>query len=134
MRALAAQFAKTLKSGDVIALTGTLGAGKTTFTRAVLRAAGIRKKITSPTFVMFVPYRRGSVTFYHFDLYRASSFKELEALGMTEIFQDEKAITFVEWADKFPTHLPARAIRINIEHGDTPTSRRVTIKNGRIEA
>jgi tRNA threonylcarbamoyl adenosine modification protein YjeE len=133
MRKLAATFAATLKPGDVVALTGNLGAGKTTFTKALLRAAGIKKKVTSPTFVMFVPYRRGSTTYYHFDLYRARSLRELEALGMADILQDKNAIVLIEWADRFSEHLPRRTISVNIEHGITPTSRRVTIKNGRMK-
>jgi tRNA threonylcarbamoyl adenosine modification protein YjeE len=137
MRKLAASFGATLKRGDIVALNGNLGAGKTTFTKALLRAAGIKRKITSPTFVMFLPYTKGKTTYYHFDLYRAKSFKELKALGMVDILRDKNATVLIEWANRFTTRLPKKIITVTIEHGSTPTSRTVTIKrpglkNGRM--
>jgi tRNA threonylcarbamoyl adenosine modification protein YjeE len=132
MSKLAAAFGASLKPGDVVALNGNLGAGKTTFTKALLRAAGIKKKVTSPTFVMFLPYAKGKTTYYHFDLYRAKSFEELEALGMADILRNKNAIVLIEWANLFSAHLPKKMTTVTIEHGAKPTSRTVTIKNGRM--
>ncbi len=132
MRKLAAALGASLKPGDVVALNGNLGAGKTTFTKALLRAAGIKKKIVSPTFVMFLPYQKGKTTYHHFDLYRAKSFEELEALGMVDVLNDKNSIALIEWANRFTSYLPKKTITVSIEHGSTPTSRHVTIKNGRM--
>ena len=71
MGALATALGKNLRGGDVVALVGTLGAGKTTFVKALLKSVGIKKRVTSPTFVMCIPYGKGDVTYHHFDLYRA---------------------------------------------------------------
>src|SRR5580704_15258442 len=89
---LAQELAPELKGGEILALTGPLGAGKTTFTQALGRALGVRRRITSPTFIILqqfparLPNRKKSVALYHLDLYRTRSFREVTALGITEVW------------------------------------------------
>ncbi len=112
---LAETIAKTVKGGEIFALSGDLGAGKTTFTKALGRALGVKQTIPSPTFVMmqeFSTSKPKKLTLYHLDLYRTNSFKEVEGLGITQWWGRPETITVIEWADKIADHLPKNAIRI----------------------
>ena len=116
----AMQIAKTLKGGEVLALTGELGSGKTTFTKALGKALGIRGTITSPTFVMMQQYQTGSTNaqgqalwLYHLDLYRTKDFKEVAGLGIQQYWGHPQTITVIEWADKIVKELPKQRIDIH---------------------
>lgn len=85
----------------VIGLVGTLGSGKTTFTKALAEAMGV-KDAKSPTFVVMHCYLKAGKSLYHLDLYRLEKAKELEALGLDEILEDEENLMVIEWVDKFP--------------------------------
>lgn len=113
-------FAKTLKPGDVVALFGTLGAGKTVFVKAVAAALGIKKLITSPTFTFVKTYKKGNIVLHHIDLYRAKDTKDLEALGLPEIFTKD-AIVVLEWADRIKHGLPKNRweVYIRVENEST---------------
>jgi tRNA threonylcarbamoyladenosine biosynthesis protein TsaE len=124
---LAKKVAKNIKGGEVLALSGTLGAGKTTFTKMLLKASGIRKNITSPTFVLMIPYKAKHCTFYHMDLYRIASYKEVAALGVPDLWNKKGQTFVIEWAERIKRHLPKNTIYFNFK--TTGESRRVTIKN-----
>ena len=108
----------------VLALTGDLGSGKTTFTQAFADALGVKDRIKSPTFIIFRKSkiknqkRAKSVfeNFYHFDVYRINSEKEILNLGWEEIIKNPANIVLVEWADKIEKILPKNSIKIKFQH------------------
>src|SRR5882724_9801049 len=123
---LGAALAEVLPPGTVIALIGTLGAGKTRLVQAVATALGVpRDAVTSPTFVLVNEYRQGRLPIFHFDTYRLKDDDEFLALGPEEYF-DSAGITFVEWADRVADLLPRDRLEITLEV-NSDTSRRVTI-------
>src|SRR3990167_10109752 len=108
----------------VLALMGDLGSGKTMFARAFAEALGVKEKIKSPTFIIF---RKSKVAdkkwqekvfkyFYHFDVYRINSEKEILNLGWEEIISNPENIVLVEWADKIEKILPKGCVKINFKH------------------
>ncbi len=112
--ALAATFAARLRPGDAVALTGGLGAGKTTFVRALVAALhGSDAAVSSPTFVFRQCYA-GSPPIEHLDLYRIDDPAEAADLGLDDAFGDD-VITLVEWPERIPALLPAHAIRVTIQ-------------------
>jgi len=118
---------KDLTPGDVFALTGELGAGKTCFVQGLAAGLGINKKyyINSPTFTIMNIYEGGSLPLYHFDWYRLNSENDASDLGVEEFF-DGKGVSVVEWAEKFSGLLPKRTKLVKIEViGET--KRRITI-------
>ena len=104
----AKKIAKIIKGGEVFALIGELGSGKTTFTKALGKALGIRQTISSPTFVMMQQFEipKSKLFLYHLDLYRTKSFKEVKSLGITEWWGHPQTVTVIEWADKILNNLP----------------------------
>ncbi len=119
-------LANLLPAGTVVALVGTLGAGKTRLVQAVAGALGVpREEVTSPTFMLVNEYVGGRLPVYHFDAYRLRDEDEFLELGPEEYF-DGPGLTFVEWADRVENCLPRDFLRIDIEvTGDT--QRRFTI-------
>lgn len=104
--AAGAALAAELRAGDVIALTGGLGAGKTHFTKGLVRSLGGGDEVTSPTFTLVHEYRGGRLPVFHFDFYRMETPGEVTALGWDE-YLDAGGVCVVEWADRFPALLPA---------------------------
>ncbi len=104
--ALAARIAKRLAPGDIVALSGDLGAGKTTFARGVLRALGVKERVPSPTFTLVQSYETPSVTVHHFDLYRVEKASDLMELGFDDALSGGAAL--VEWPER---GLPKEAAR-----------------------
>ena len=96
---IAKDFAKLLKSGDVVALFGDLGSGKTVFVKGLARSLGIKTTITSPTFVLIKSYpiyrAQKSLSFYHLDLYRVSGTKDIKSLGLKELFSKDSIVPFM---------------------------------------
>jgi tRNA threonylcarbamoyl adenosine modification protein YjeE len=122
--AFAAAFARGLSPGDVVALSGELGAGKTTFVRAAVRARHGEDQSSSPTFTFWHRYA-GEPPIDHLDLYRIERESELEELGLEEAF-DGCSIAFIEWWRHAPSLLPPRFYDVTIEGaGDAP--RTVTV-------
>jgi len=119
-----ARLAATLGAGDVVALTGELGAGKTCFVQGLVRALGSPSVASSPTFVLVNEYA-GRVPIHHVDAFRIGSIAELVDLGLLDLM-DGDGVTLIEWADKAEALLPARAIRVHIE-GLGDEERRITI-------
>ena len=121
----------TLGAGDIVALTGELGAGKTVFVQGVVRALGVTTGATSPTFVLVNEYR-GRLPVHHVDAYRTTSLAELLDLGLEEMM-DGHGVTIIEWAERLEPVLPARSVRVQIAGvGDEP--REITIEDRRREA
>lgn len=122
----AKEFAHTLKPGDVLALFGDLGAGKTVFVKGLVAGLGIKQKVTSPTFVFCKIYRNDNLTVYHIDLYRGEKISDFTQLGLDEIFAED-AITVIEWSERLKDKLPKKRIDINIEKIDEKT-RKISIE------
>lgn len=120
-QAIALSLAKQLKGGEILALHGELGAGKTTFVQALAKGLRINKRIISPTFVIVRQYRIRNhesriMNFYHIDLYRIEKAKEIEGLGLGEIMNDPQNIVAIEWAEKLGNLLPKKRINIYFEY------------------
>ena len=123
----AEKIAKTLKAGDVIAYTGGLGAGKTTFTRGLAKGLGLGDVVTSPTFTIVNEYRGEKLTLYHFDMYRIQNSDDLESTGYYD-YPLEESIFAVEWSENIADVLPENTIYINIRSLDENT-REITVKD-----
>ncbi|OGY93953.1 MAG: tRNA (adenosine(37)-N6)-threonylcarbamoyltransferase complex ATPase subunit type 1 TsaE [Candidatus Komeilibacteria bacterium RIFOXYC1_FULL_37_11] len=114
---IATQLAKELVGGELLALTGNLGAGKTAFIQALAKTLGVKENITSPTFVLMkvydIKYRKAK-KFVHVDCYRLSGHEDLFDIGLGDYLNYDTVIVAIEWADKI-ANLPDRTIRINME-------------------
>lgn len=110
---LAQNFAKKLKPGDVVLLSGDLGAGKTTFTQFVLHCLGVKDVVTSPTFSILKSYS-GKFKFEHIDAYRINT-EEAIAVGFDEVLNKKDRIFFVEWAQNIMPLIPQNHYTINIK-------------------
>ena len=111
---LAINFAKALYGGEVITLTGDLGAGKTTFTQSLAKAIGVSEPVTSPTFTLMNQYVGSSLKLYHFDMYRIDDIDEILEVGLTEYFGNDDAVCVIEWAENIQKLLPKNLIKIKI--------------------
>jgi len=118
------------KNALILTLQGELGAGKTTFIQGFLKGLGVRKKITSPTFVITKSYKLKAKSYkiaYHIDCYRIRKPKELLSLGLREILGNPKNIILIEWAEKIQGVLPKNAIWIKFFHGSKENIRSIRI-------
>ena len=122
----AEKIGKLLKKGDVIAYTGGLGAGKTTFTRGLAIGMGLGDNVTSPTFSLVNEYRGEKICLYHFDMYRIMGEDELETTGFYD-YPLEDSVFAIEWSENISEELPDNTIYINIERVDDET-RIITVK------
>ncbi len=120
-------LAKKLRPGAVIALSGDLGSGKTTFIKGIALGLGLKNsdEVKSPTFALMHIYP-ARIPLYHFDLYRLESLKEIQNIGLEHFIADPSAMTCIEWAEKADALLPALAIKIVFEAADQNT-RRISI-------
>ncbi|MFI3226734.1 MAG: tRNA (adenosine(37)-N6)-threonylcarbamoyltransferase complex ATPase subunit type 1 TsaE [Clostridia bacterium] len=119
------KIGKKLQAGDVIALTGDLGAGKTAFTRGVARGVGYDGRVTSPTFAIVNEYYCDKITVYHFDMYRISDGDELYNIGFDD-YLNSGGILIIEWSENITEYLPSDIIKIDIKNIDE-NSRRLTV-------
>lgn len=127
--ALAEYFGGFLRAGDVVLLFGGLGAGKTLFVRGVAKAAGIDEdEVSSPSFSLVNRYAAANLDIYHIDLWRLSEEADFDVeIGLSEIFQAENCIVFIEWAERLGSYpIPPDAIRVAIA-GDGDSPRRIRI-------
>jgi tRNA threonylcarbamoyladenosine biosynthesis protein TsaE len=113
--ALAAKLAGALASGDVVTVSGDLGAGKTTFVRGAAEAVGVRDRVTSPTFTIGHRYE-GDVRVAHLDLYRFAGVSAAEWGDLEPYFDD--ALVFVEWPEAAGEELPEPRARVRMRHDE----------------
>ena len=121
LEALAARLAAQLRAGDIVALSGDLGAGKTTFARGLLRGLGHAGEVPSPTFTLVQPYDTDPPV-WHVDLYRLAGPREADALGL---FETDAALV-IEWPERLGPELPSEALHIRID-GSGEATRRLTV-------
>lgn len=109
------KLSQSLTGGEVIALFGDLGSGKTTFVQGLAKGLKIKKRILSPTFVFMRAYpvslKGQNLTFYHIDLYRGENDRDFKNLGLDEVFSDD-SIVALEWAEKVKKVLPKKRIEV----------------------
>jgi tRNA threonylcarbamoyladenosine biosynthesis protein TsaE len=116
--ALGRKLAPTLKDARMVILRGDLGTGKTTLVKGI---------VTSPTFTLIHEYRGPEVNLYHVDLYRIDTPRELDTLGLDELFAEEGNLVLLEWGEKFPRFEKERDVEIVIERrGDQ--ERKIVVK------
>ncbi len=119
------EVAEKIKKGDVISLTGSLGAGKTVFAKGFAKQLGIGEAIVSPTFTLVQEYD-GRVKMYHLDLYRLSGEDEFESMG-GEDFLYSDGVTLIEWSEKIESMLPDDTIYVRITiNGDLTRTIEIT--------
>jgi tRNA threonylcarbamoyladenosine biosynthesis protein TsaE len=126
--ALAARIAALARPGDVIALRGELGAGKTSFARGFIRARGGREEVPSPTFTLVQVYELADAAVWHIDGYRLRDPEEAWELGIEDAFS--VGISLVEWPERFGSLLPSRRLEIALSPGSAPTARRAILDPG----
>jgi tRNA threonylcarbamoyladenosine biosynthesis protein TsaE len=120
------QFAGNVKPGDVLALVGELGGGKTQFVQGLVAAVGATTPATSPTFTLIHEYSGGLMPIYHFDFFRVEDRESAERLGLDEYFYGD-GVSIIEWADRFPDLIPENARWISFET-KSETQRVITAK------
>lgn len=113
---LGAAIADMLRAGDVVALYGELGAGKTTLARALITKLGHRGEVPSPTFTLVQSYDLSPVPVWHFDLYRIDDPGEIIELGLDEALAE--GISLIEWPERMGAQLPANRLEIHLSYAD----------------
>ena len=116
-RALGLSIADAAEPGDIIALIGDLGTGKTALTEYIAEGLGIKEEVISPTFTIVREYRSGRLPLFHFDVYRLSGPEEFIDAGAEDYLEDS-GLSVIEWADIVADALPADALLINIEYAE----------------
>jgi tRNA threonylcarbamoyladenosine biosynthesis protein TsaE len=122
----AAEFAATLKGGEIIALTGELGAGKTVIAKGIGKGLGVREEVLSPSFNYLLEYR-GRLQLFHADLYRIDGPQAFRALGLDE-YLDRGGVLLIEWAERVKDSLPPDTIWIEIAPGGSDQERRISLR------
>src|SRR6266478_284520 len=123
--ALAARIAALARPGDVVALAGELGAGKTSFARSFIRARGGVEAVPSPTFTLVQVYELPDGPVWHIDGYRLRDPEEAWELDIEDAFRD--GISLIEWPERLGPLIPARRLEITLAEGATPEARRASI-------
>ena len=124
------EVAKSLRGGDVLAFTGSLGMGKTAFTRGLARGLGCRGRVTSPTFTIVNEYD-GKTPLFHFDMYRLGSSDELFDIGWDD-YLARGGVCAVEWSERVSDALPDDMIYVDIARGEEDeNTRTITVTGGR---
>ena len=124
------EVAKSLRGGDVLAFTGSLGMGKTAFTRGLARGLGCRGRVTSPTFTIVNEYD-GKTPPFHFDMYRLGSSDELFDIGWDD-YLARGGVCAVEWSERVSDALPDDTIYVDIARGEEDeNTRTITVTGGR---
>jgi tRNA threonylcarbamoyladenosine biosynthesis protein TsaE len=123
-------FAGSLRPGDVVALTGTLGSGKTRFVAGVCGGLGVRGHVTSPTFTLINEYPAEFGMVAHIDMYRINGMKEVADLGLEEYF-NSRSICLIEWAEMVLGMLPPGRFHVSFAHGGAESERTIQIEGPR---
>lgn len=126
-RRLAVALSPLLRPGDVVALGGDLGAGKTTFVQGLAAGLGIMERVTSPTFILLREYVSGRYPLVHMDVYRLDRMQEVVDLGYDE-FLDPSYIVVVEWGDMVAPLLPKEHLGIEMRYGTSEAMREIVLR------
>lgn len=113
--ALARRLAPALREGGQLHLRGELGAGKTTFARALLQALGVGERVKSPTYSLIESYRVGALDIHHLDLYRLADPGELEWLGLGDLWGSD-SLVLIEWPERGAGALPPPDLELALDH------------------
>ncbi|MBR6153912.1 MAG: tRNA (adenosine(37)-N6)-threonylcarbamoyltransferase complex ATPase subunit type 1 TsaE [Treponema sp.] len=124
---LGKKIGSMLKPGDIIAMEGTLAAGKTTITKGIAGALGIEDNITSPTFCLISEYYGNKMPLYHMDVYRLDGPEDFLNLGVEELLYGQ-GVCIIEWSEKVKSVLPSKTITLSITPEDDG-SRKIEIQN-----
>ncbi len=119
------RLGRALHPGAVVAFTGTLGMGKTAFTRGLARGLGCRGRVTSPTFTIVNEYD-GAIPLFHFDMYRLGSSDELYDIGWDD-YLTRGGVCAVEWSERVADALPEDVVTVDIARGETDDARIITV-------
>jgi tRNA threonylcarbamoyladenosine biosynthesis protein TsaE len=120
------ELAASLTAGDVLAFYGGLGMGKTAFIRGIAAGLNVTDHVSSPTFALVHEYR-GRIPLFHFDMYRVTSWDDLDSTGFYD-YLDAGGICAIEWSENIEQALPENTVRIEITRGDGDDTRLITIK------
>lgn len=121
-RAFGSELGKNAKAGQVIALIGDLGTGKTTLTKSIAEGLGVTETISSPTFTIVKEYHSGRLPLYHFDVYRIADPEEFFNIG-AEDYMDGEGLCVIEWADLVMEEIPEDALFVFIDYGKSEGER-----------
>ncbi len=119
-------FSSTLNAGDVVALYGDLGTGKTRFVKGISIGFGVKERVASPTFIVVNEHLDGRLPLYHFDFYRLRSIAELEEIGFEEYLYGD-GVCVIEWADLIEKKLPSPRYDVRFFYGNSEHERAITI-------
>lgn len=119
---LGLMLAEAAEPGDIIALIGDLGTGKTALTKYIAKGLGITEEISSPTFTIVKEYKSGRLPLYHFDVYRLGCGDELMDIGAEDMLEGD-GLCVIEWADIVSDVLPADALVVRLEYGSNENER-----------
>ncbi len=121
-RSLGLRIAEAAEPGDVVALIGDLGTGKTALTRYIAEGLGVKEEINSPTFTIVKEYKSGRLPLYHFDVYRLGSGEELLDIGAEDMLYAD-GLCVIEWADIVADVLPADSLVVRLDYGSNENER-----------
>ena len=124
---LGQKIGSKLQKGDILAMQGTLAAGKTTITKGIALALGIKEDITSPTFCLISEYE-GKMPLYHMDVYRLDGTEDFINLGVDDMLYGN-GVCIIEWSEKIMDELPKNTIIIRLEPVGNTDERNITIQN-----
>lgn len=125
-RSLASLLSKVFQAGDVVVLSGDLGAGKTAFTQGLGLGLGVEHPVTSPTFTLANKYE-GELTLNHLDVYRLEHFQEVEELGLSELI-DSNSLTVIEWGNVISSVLTEGYLEISLSLGESLDERTIEFR------
>ena len=129
-QAVAKSLAQSLKGGEIIAFKGDLGMGKTCFTRGLAEGLGFSGEVNSPTFAIMNEYKGGRLDLYHYDMYRISSWEDLDAVGFFD-YCSLGAVVAIEWSENIEAALSGEVITVTIKRLED-TKRSITIEKERV--
>lgn len=123
----ASNFSKNLRPGDVIAYEGSMGMGKTVFTRGIVKGLGGDDVVSSPTFALVNEYETPLCPVYHFDMYRVNTYDDLYSTGFFD-YLENGSILLIEWSENIYEALPENTVFVNISKGEEENKRTITIR------
>lgn len=130
MQRLGQSLGACMRVGDVVLLTGEMGAGKSVLTRAAARAMGVEGPVPSPTFTILNIHEGRAMRLYHFDLYRLSDADELYGMGLDEYIPAQDGVSFIEWPQMAQEAMPEDALHVHIAYAEDGAARVATLEVG----